>query len=155
MKDAVICFRISRDLRRVLEKISEADRRSLSATIENILHNYADQRGSIVSEEKRRHQRKKIRIPALVSGPDGMVHGGMLNDISLGGLQVSVAHDRECRIGANSRMSIVFALPESDRPLTMRCLARHTGTGISRSIGASFIDEECEGRDALGRFLAG
>jgi hypothetical protein len=155
MKDAVICFRISKDLRRVLEKISEVDRRSLSATIENILHKYADQRGNVVGEEKRRHQRRKIKIPALVSGPDGAVHGGMLSDISLGGLHVSVAHDHEFRIGKDSRMSIVFALPESDRPLTMRCVARHTKLGSPRSIGASFIEEECEGRETLGHYLAG
>jgi hypothetical protein len=154
MKDAVICFRISKDLRKVLERISEMDRRSLSATIENILHKYADQRGNIIGDEKRRFQRKKIKIPALVSGPDGTVHGGMVNDISLGGLHVSFAQDHDCRIGADSRMSIVFALPETDRPLTMRCLARHMRPGSSTSVGAAFIDEECEGRETLGRYLA-
>src|SRR3974377_136097 len=68
MKDAVICFRISKDLRRVLQGISETNRRSLSATIENILHAYAEQRGrENVGEERRLHPRKKISAPALLT----------------------------------------------------------------------------------------
>ena len=46
MKDALICLRISSNLRSSLRRISELDRRSLSSTIENILHAYAEQRRS-------------------------------------------------------------------------------------------------------------
>lgn len=154
MKDAVICFRISRDLRKVLERISEIDRRSLSATIENILHAYAEQRGPhAVEEEKRHHRRKKISIPALVSGPEGTVFGAQVSDISLGGLCVSVPQDHESFIGVDSEISVVFALPESDLPLTMKCVARHTQSGSRKSIGASFVGKP-DGRVTLGRYLA-
>jgi hypothetical protein len=150
MKDAVVCFRISKDLRGVLERISKADRRSLSGTIENILHAYAQQRGTgAVEEEKRHHPRKKIAVPALVRTPDGTVHGGMVNDVSLGGLRVSVPEDYEYRLSEDSTISIVFALPESDRPLTMQCVPRHVRADGEKSIGVSFIDGECEGRDLL------
>jgi hypothetical protein len=153
MKDAVICFRISRDLRKVLEEISVFDRRSLSATIENILHTYAEKRGANVSEEKRLHQRKKISMPALVSGPNGDVHGGTVNDISLGGLRVTVPPDHACSLEGDSPLSIVFALPESDKPLTMRCVPRYVRSDGRKSIGVSFIEEECEGHETLIHYL--
>ncbi len=155
MKDAVVCFRISKDLRSVLEKISKVDKRSLSATIENILHAYAEQRGAHgVEEEKRRYPRKKIAAPALLRGPDGAMHGGTVNDISFGGCSVSVPGDYEHEVGEGSRISIVFALPESDRPLTMQCVSRHVRSEGQKSIGVSFIEEECEGRETLGYHLA-
>jgi hypothetical protein len=154
MKDAVICFRISKDLRRVLESISETNRRSLSATIENILHSYAEQRGrQAIEEERRRYPRKRISAPALLSGPDGSVHGGIVNDVSLGGLSVSFHEGHEYPTEDGSRLSVVFALPESDRPLTMQCIMRHVQSNGSSSIGASFIDGECEGGDILGHYL--
>jgi len=156
MKDAVICFRIGKDLRKVLEKISEVDRRSLSATIEHILYIYAEQRGIKIEEEeeKRRYPRKKITAPALVSGSDGVMHGGMVSDVSLGGLRVSVPEDYEWQIGEDSRISVVFALPESDRPLTMHCVPRHVRSDGRKSVGASFIHERCEGYEALSDHLA-
>ena len=40
-KDAVICFRLSEELKRALEQIAKVERRSLSSTIENILYNFA------------------------------------------------------------------------------------------------------------------
>ena len=64
MRDTVICFRTSEDLRKALEKISEADRRSLSSVIENILYDYVDRREpKEVEEEKRRFPRRKTSLP--------------------------------------------------------------------------------------------
>ena len=45
MRDTVICFRTSEQLRKALEGISQNDRRSLSSVIENALYDY-------VSEER-------------------------------------------------------------------------------------------------------
>ncbi|HOC45045.1 MAG: hypothetical protein M0P30_07505 [Syntrophorhabdaceae bacterium] len=39
-KDAVICFRLSEELKRALEQIAKVERRSLSSTIENILYDH-------------------------------------------------------------------------------------------------------------------
>ncbi len=100
MRDTVICFRTSDDLRKALEKVSETDRRSLSSVIENILYDYVERREPKgVGEEKRRYPRKKISAPALVTDLDGVVHAGMVNDISLGGLHhlgPRTAFNRKC-----------------------------------------------------------
>ncbi len=53
MRDTVICFRTSDDLRKALEKVSETDRRSLSSVIEHILYDYVERREPKgVTEEK-------------------------------------------------------------------------------------------------------
>ena len=91
MRDTGICFRTSEDLRKALEKISVMDRRTLSSVVENILYDYIKQREpKAVAEEKRRYPRIKISAPALVSGLNGAVHAGVVNDISLGGINLSV-----------------------------------------------------------------
>jgi predicted transcriptional regulator len=46
MKDTMMCVRVSSDLRRALERISKAERRSLSSTVEYILHATIEERES-------------------------------------------------------------------------------------------------------------
>lgn len=153
-RDTVICFRTSEDLRKALEKISEADRRSLSSVIEHILYDYVGQREPKgVDTEKRRYPRKKISAPALVSGLDGSVHAGMVNDISLGGIHFSVPGGFEVDTGEDSAMSVVFTLPQSDRPLSMQCAPRHVRANGQTGIGASFMDTDFQSYQALQNYL--
>lgn len=153
-RDTVICFRTSEELRKALEKISEADRRSLSSVIENILYDYVGHKGSKgLRGEKRRHSRKKVSAPALVSGVDGAVHAAMVNDISLGGLHISVLDGFQCEMRDDAKMSIVFTLPQSERPLSVQCLPRHVRENGQTAIGASFIDTDFQSYQALQNFL--
>ncbi len=152
MKDALICLRISNDLRSSLRRISELDRRSLSSTIENILYTYAEQRRlQDLAEEKRCYPRKTISAPALVRGPDGAVHAGMVRDISLGGICVAAPRDFPCEAGEDFRISVVFTLPKSETPLAVQCIPRHVRPGKQVHVGASFIDDGCQTFDAIRR----
>jgi hypothetical protein len=152
MKDALICLRISNDLRSSLRRISELDRRSLSSTVENILYTYTEQRRlQDLAEEKRRYPRKTISAPALVRGPDGTVHAGMVHDISLGGICVAAPRDFPCEAGEDFRISVVFTLPKSETPLAVQCIPRHVRPGKQVHVGASFIDDGCQTFDAIRR----
>lgn len=142
-RDTVICFRTSEHLRKSLEKFSEVDRRSLSSTIENILYAYVEQREpKSVDVEKRRYPRKRISAPALVTDPDGTVHAGTVNDISLGGIHISLPKDFQCEVREDLRPAVVFTLPDSTRPLTIQCLPRHVHTDGQTGVGASFVDTD-------------
>jgi hypothetical protein len=142
-RDTVICFRTSDNLRKALEKFSEADRRSLSSTIENILYAYVEEREPRRAEgERRRYPRKRISAPALVTGPDGAVHAGMVKDISLGGIHISLPRDFQCEVRDDARLAVVFTLPDSTKPLTIQCLPRHVNTDGQTNIGASFLDTD-------------
>jgi hypothetical protein len=141
-------------LRRALEKISEADRRSLSSVIENILYDYVGRREPVgVKEEKRRYPRKRVSAPALVSGLDGTVHAGMVNDISLGGIHISVPRGLKVEVRDDLRMSVVFTLPRGDKPLTMQCAPRHVHSNGQTGIGASFMDTDFQSYQSLQDYL--
>jgi hypothetical protein len=154
MRDTVICFRTSEDLRNALEKLSETDRRSLSSVIEHILYDYVERKepeGG--SEERRRHPRKKISAPALVTDLDGVVHAGMVNDISLGGLHISVPNNFQQEMREDSRISVVFTLPQSEKPLTMQCAPRYIRSNGQIGIGASLVDTDFHSYRTLQNYL--
>ena len=154
MRDTVICFRTSEGLRKALEKVSETDRRSLSSVIEKILYDYVERREPKgVNEEKRRYPRKKISAPALVTDLDGVVHAGMVNDISLGGLHISVPNEFQQEIRGDSKISVVFTLPQSEKPLTMQCSPKYVRPNGQISIGASLVDTDFHSYRTLQNYL--
>jgi len=141
VRDTAICFRTSEDLRKTLEKISVMERRTLSSLIENILRDYIEQRQpKPVNEEKRCYPRIRISAPALVSGLDGAAYAGVINDISLGGVNLSTPVSFPHDMRPNSKISIVFTLHMSEKPLTMECSIRHIHSDDRKSIGAALID---------------
>lgn len=154
MKDAMLCFRINKNLRRALERISKTDRKSLSSTIQHILYSHIEERRlKDLTEEKRHCLRKKISAPALVSGPDGAVHAGTVRDISLGGICVAAPRDFLCEAREDFRISVVFALPKSAMPVAVQCIPRHVRQGTQVHVGASFIDDGCQTFEAIRRHL--
>jgi len=153
-RDNIICFRTSDELRKALERLSRTERRSLSSTIENILYAYLEQREPKTSaEDKRRHPRKKISAPALVSTHDGEIHAGVVQDMSLGGIHISLPSTFECEVRDDLRLRVVFTLPESARPLSMECIPRYLRAGTQTGIGASFIDTDFQCYQALRNHL--
>ncbi len=155
MRHSVICFRTSDNLRKALEKISVTDRRTLSSVIENILLDYIMCREpEAVNGEKRRHPRIRISAPALVSGLNGDVHAGVVNDISLGGINFSVPNSFPHDMRPNSRISVVFTMRQSEKPLTMQCSLRHVHSNDRKSIGASLIDTDSSSYHVLQDYLA-
>ena len=152
MRDTTICFRISEDFRKELEAISTSERRSLSSLIKNILHDYVER--SRVNEERRRYPRKKISVPALVTGPDGMVHAGVVNDVSLGGLNFFVPDSFDQEMGEEFQISIVFTLPQTERPLTVKCSPRHVSSDGQTNMGSSLIDADFQSYRILQNYLS-
>jgi len=155
MRDTVICFRTSEQLRKALEEISAGDRRSLSSVIENALYDYVKKNvPARTDDEKRRFPRKKVSVPALVTGPDGVVHAGMVNDISLGGLNLSVPNGFYQESDGESMVSLVFALPQAEKPLTMQCSPRHVRSAAQTNIGMSLVDMDFQSYQTLQTYLA-
>ncbi len=154
MRDTVICFRTSEQLRKALEGISQNDRRSLSSVIENALYDYVSKSAPVkVQEEKRRYPRKKISVPALVTGPDGVVHAGMVNDISLGGLNLSMPNGSFQESDGEPKLSLVFALPQSEKPLTMQCSPRHVRADAQTNMGLTLVDTDFQSYQTLQNYL--
>ena len=161
-KNITICFRTSEDLRNALEVISKAERRSLSGTIENILYRHLEDRNEYkqMREDKRRFPRKSVAVPALIrelGSTDATMQAGIVLDLSLGGLHLSLPDNYQYEISEDretSRISIVFTLPNGKRPLTMQCVPKRVYPSDSETrIGASFIDTDFASQQALQNYL--
>ena len=102
-KDSLICFRASRNLHESLAAVAREDRRSLSSTIEMVLTAWLKERKAFqgVAQEKRRHPRKSLSVPAVLNLPEpGRMGIGAITEISLGGVKVdSCAFRRVRRVG--------------------------------------------------------
>jgi len=161
-KDVTICFRTTEVLRKALEKISNEERRSVSSTIENVLYQFLEKGKELRSlqGEKRRFPRKKIAAPALIrdARPDQTTPlPGIVLDISLGGLQISVPDTYQIEVkeeGENARISIVFTLPEVKKSLIMQCVPQHVARAEGEmTIGASFADTDFISYQTLQNYL--
>ena len=154
MRDRVICFRTSDNLRKALEKVSESEKRSLSSIIENVLYDYVKSREPKgIAEEKRRYPRKKVSAPALITDLDGVVHAGLVNNISLGGLHISVPSNFHVELQDDSTMSVVFTLPQSEKPLTTQCAPRYVHANGQINIGSSLVDTDFHSYQALQDYM--
>jgi hypothetical protein len=161
-KGITICFRTSEELRDVLKKISAEDRRSMSTTIETIIYESLAARKEIkdIKDEKRRFPRKKVSIPTLVQKPhseDKQFQAGIIIDLSLGGVRISIPSESDYEIRENretSRIEIIFPLSDSKRPLAMQCMPR---TVVDENgevkIGASFVDSDFSSIQTLQNYL--
>jgi hypothetical protein len=106
-----------------------------------------------MAEEKRSYPRKTTSVPALVRGPDGAVHAGMVCDISLGGICVAVSADLPYKAGEDFKISVIFTLPKSEAPLAAQCIPRHVQAGQQVHVGASLIDDGSQTFAAIRRHL--
>jgi hypothetical protein len=161
-KSIMICFRTTEQLRDAIEVIAKEERRSVSATIEKILYKYLEERKDYkpVKQENRRYPRKMLTAPALIReiGSENISQQvGIVVDISLDGLQISIPDNYQYDIREdreNSRISIVFTLPDCKRPITMECVPKRTYPSESETrIGASIVDTDFASYQALQNYL--
>ncbi len=160
-RTVTICFRTSEKLQQVLREIGDEERRSVSSIIEHTLFRYVEERGKMLRRcaEKRRHERRPVTAPALVKslGSD-RIQAGIVLDISLGGIKISVAGTFPCRTQEEkepTRISITFTLPEAKKPLTVACVPTHILPFEDRTIiGACYTDADFTAFRSLHDYLA-
>lgn len=160
-KNSLICFRTSEDLRNALEKISKEERRSLSSTIKTILYKYVEGRKELkyVKKDRRNYPRKILVAPALIKefGSEGIPQAGIVLDISLSGFQISIPNDYRFELredSESSRISVVFTLPDSKKPIDVLCVPKWVYPSDSETkIGAFFVDTDYASNQALQNYL--
>lgn len=158
----MICFRTSGELRDSIEAIAKEEQRSVSAMIEKILYKHLEERKHYKpsQQENRRYPRKMLTAPALIKelGSENTAQQvGIVVDISLNGLQISIPDDYQCDVQHDeeaTRISIVFTLPDYKRPITMQCLPKRTYPSSSETrIGAAIVDTDFASYQALQNYL--
>jgi PAS domain S-box-containing protein len=114
-----------------------------------------------IEEEKRHYPRKKVSFSALVSISDSddkaSLQTGLVSDISLGGVQISIPGAYNFEIGEDkkrSNISITFTLPNSEVPVTIECLPKYVLRSNNETyIGASLVDTDIESHKTLQQYL--
>lgn len=160
-RNVTICFRTSEELQSALRRIGGEERRSMSSVIEHVLLQYVQDKEQlrVPREEKRRHARKKISAPALImpTNDDKQVQAGVVLDISLGGIQISMPNGYEWGIQEDkerSRISVVFTLPDRKKPVTVQCMPKRVlPSDDATMIGACFTDADFASYQALQDYL--
>ncbi len=130
--------------------------------IESILYQFLEQtKGAKHTDtEKRRYQRKKVAVPALirqVGTEDESLLAGVILDISLGGLQIAVPDTFELGIRKDKedpRISVVLTLPDGSKALTVECVPKHaTPSNGETAVGASFSNADFDNYQMLQDYL--
>jgi two-component system, response regulator PdtaR len=118
-------------------------------------------RNKKVDGEKRRHPRRTVSFPALVSGSGSedkaLSQTALVIDISLGGLQILIPGAYEFKTQEHekaARMTITFALPESKKPLSIECVPQRVfRSDCETKVGASLVDTDIEMYQTLQNYL--
>ena len=118
-------------------------------------------RNKKVEGEKRRHPRRNVSFPALVSGcgseDKAVLQTALVIDISQGGLQILTPSTYELKKegdGEASMMTITFALPDSKKPITIECVPLSVfRSDQETNIRASFVDTDVETSQAIQNYL--
>ena len=157
-KDSLISFRVSKELHESLAQIAQADRRSLSSMIEMILSNYLADKKIFPGMEMRRHPRKPVAFPTVISRQDfAQSSTGAIADISLGGARILIPKDFAQNAAINSKGSkfnIIFDLPTEGKPVDITCEStRVVEDGDNIIVGASFVDAEFKSYQSLQTYL--
>ena len=161
-KLTTICFRTSNEIRVALETIAENERQSLSSLIESILFRHLKETKTlpVSGTERRRYDRRKISVPALIrefNQDKKDFEAGAILDISLYGMRISVPKGTQLEIrteGASSTIEVTFTLPNATQPLRMKCQLQRTIDAISEvNIGATIVDSDFNSYRTLQHYL--
>lgn len=158
-KDVTICFRTNEELKQTLEKIAEVERRSLSSIIENMLHSQVKDKVELKGskKERRRYARKEVSLPAFVykrDAKESTLQTGIVIDVSLGGLKISIPHDYEAV--SEGEFDTIFTIPNEKTPVKMRCTIKRVAEGeeSTKELGADFVDGDFQSYQKLHKYLS-
>jgi hypothetical protein len=159
-REATVCFRTDQVLCRNIEALARKKKMSLSSAIEMMLKDYLEKHEQqAVGSERRRYPRKQVSVPAFVetSGLQSCVKGGLLVDVSLGGMCVSLSDDYLAAVGeggAATEFETSFILPDATDPVRMLCKSEWVmPAGGAFHVGASFQDGAFADYQHLQRYL--
>jgi c-di-GMP-binding flagellar brake protein YcgR len=153
-------------MRNALENYAASERRSLSSSIENILLDHLKSKYIFVDDlvERRKHTRKPVNISAQVSlSNKGKkkskqdIEFGVILDISMGGIKITVPNDVKIEIVENkpqSTFDLHFVLPDEKTPVNFTCNPCMVKNAEKEThIGAYFVDADFNSLQKLHNYL--
>lgn len=160
--DSTICFQTSSEVRNLLEKIAEKEGRSVSSLVETIVCHYLKNDKSFEGscQDRRRHERKQVNIPAYIGDPRWQRHdfvAGTILDISFGGIRMSIPKGTKVEIekaDEKDKLSVIFRIPDYHWPVNIKISPmRVVDSEDMVQIGASLTNPDFHAYSALQKYL--
>lgn len=160
--DSTICFQTSAEIKDLLEKMAEKEGRSVSSLVETIVchHLRNDKAFEGQCQDRRRHERKKVSIPAYIGDPRWQRHdfvAGTIVDISFGGIRMSIPKGTKVEIekaDENDKFSVIFRIPDYHWPVNVKISPlRVIDSEEMVQIGASLTNPDFHAYSALQKYL--
>jgi hypothetical protein len=158
-KEVTIAFRTNQEILRGIEAIALKHDQSVSSAIQMMLTDYIKRNHGMACVEKRRYQRKSVSATAIIKTPQTIstAQGGLVLDVSLGGLCMSVPKESLPGINEESKepeFEATFVLPEIGEPVRMLCKPNwKVPSNGNLHVGASFVDASFIQYQKLQQFL--
>jgi hypothetical protein len=162
-KSNAIYLQISSEIKHFLEKIAEKERKTVSAVVESIVrHHFKNEKAvEVISQNRRRFERKKTSIPAYIGDARWQRHdfvAGTILDLSLGGIKMSIPKGTRVEFrtaGVPDELNVIFTIPTSLWPISMR-ISPHRVFESAEEIhfGASLINPSFPAYSALQKCLS-
>lgn len=160
-KDRTICFQTTSYVLRAVEEIAQEENRSVSETVEEIVFRHLQGKKALNHNvNRRRSERKQVAFPSYIGDPRWQRRdfvAGMVTDISLGGVRVSIPAGTRVKIescGEEAQFSVIFTPPDGLWPIHLKCRPRWVAeTGEAVQIGGSLINPDLNAYRVLQKYL--
>lgn len=162
-KQASINLDIDSERLKQLIALAHKKQTSVQDLVETILVSYLDNEQSSAytpETEKRRHDRKKVTIPAVmelvISDKELQCLPAKIMDMSLGGMmiQLYINDSSQAEMIKNvDRFKVMFNIPGSDSPMNVECSPKRVISTDSLGVGASFLPIDNKYYDAIEHYL--
>lgn len=160
-KDKTICFRTTSYVLQAVEEMAREENRSVSETVEEIILRHLQDQKTLNHQVNRRHsERKRVAFPSYIGDPRWQRRdfvAGMVTDISLGGIRVSIPAGTGVTIdsrGDEAHFSVIFTPPDGLWPIHLKCRPRWVAeTEETVQIGGSLINPDLNAYRVLQKYL--
>jgi hypothetical protein len=161
-KDITLCFQTTSEISNAVEKIAKEECQDVSSVIESIIYFYLKDNKEFkgISQNRRRLERKKVRLPAFIGDPQWQrrdFEEGTILDISFGGIRLSVPKGTKIEIkndGDTKEIRVNFTLAGCLWPINLKCHPQRISESDEEVlIGATIVDPDFYTYTAMQKYL--
>ena len=162
VKDSIISFQTSSEIRRCLEKLAEQKKQSVPSVVESIVYSHLKDNKVLegIFHSRRRSERMKIDLPAFIGDPRWQRWEFIavnLIDLSFGGIKFSAPKGTRLVMESNSEtaeFNVIFTLPNTLWPINVKFHPRQVFESEEKVlVGAAFVNPDFYTCTALQKHL--
>ena len=165
-KNVSYSMRLSRNIRDLLKKAADRERRTVASLLDKIIVEYLQKEGYLLWQDLKQDQRRVLRtktvLPAIaLQGTVGEAENYpcLVRDISTGGVLLGFPKGSAFNISSRGelpRFKLMLTIPEAPNSARFDCAARHMrDTGEEIQMGCMFESYPLQEQHTLHKYLVG